>query len=420
MVFGFGPAFLQHKRPIHVVLQRGGRWGTGGGGTVQAGLVACELALTVVLLITGGLLARSLGELGRVDPGFDARGVATVRVQSEGHFGSDHEARLDGTRRLRREVLDRVRAIPGVLHAGAIDKLPFPGRLTGTSFQVEGTDGKEPQSVTARSVECPSPGYFDAMGIPLLAGRDFTDADGEEGADEVYIINETMAREFLAGGSPLRGQHRRRLRPLSDYRGGRRRKGRGTWRRSPLPWSTGRLLSPPATSASRRGRTGTRRAWCLSCERLSGRRTPASPSLREPPWRPLSPYRRARSASGRSWSRPSDSWQPFWPWWACSASPPGPWPTAHGSWVSARRWGAQGGRLVLMMALSTLRAGGLGIVVGVVGALVIARLLPSFLFGVQPWDVGIFAGTVLLLVSLGVGATIVAAGRVVRWSLCGC
>ena len=414
VVFGFGPAFFQHRRSIHALLLRGGRWSTDVGGQMQAFLVTGELALTVVLLITGGLLIRSLGELGKVDPGFDARGVATVRLEiPEGHFGTDHEARLDWTRRLRRETLERVRAIPGVLQAGAVDGLPFPGRLTGMlSFQVEGTDGEEPQSFSAQN-QLASPGYFDVMGIPLLAGRDFTDADGEEGADEVYIINETMARQILAGGSPLDarivdGADRYRIVGVV----GDVRERHLAEEPSPMVY---RHASFSSKDFSIVARTNGDPAGLVSLMREAVRAVDPDVPV-------------AQGTTLEALITESEGSERFRTFLVAAFAVLATVLALVGVFgVTARNvahrtremgirmaLGARGRRLVRMVALSALRAGGLGILLGIAGALVITRALTTFFYGIQPWDAWTFGGTIIFLGALCVTAAIMAARGVTR------
>jgi len=414
VIFGFGPTFLQHRRSIHAMIPRGGRWSTGAGGQVQAFLVTGELALTVVLLITGGLLIRSLGELGKVDPGFDARGVATVRLEiPEGYFGTDREARMDGTRRLRREALERVRAIPGVLQAGAVDGLPFPGRLTGMlSFQVEGPDGGEPQSISARN-QLASPGYFAAMDIPLVTGRDFTADDGEEGADEVYIINETMARQIQAVGSPLDawiidGADRYRIVGVV-----------GDVRERHLAEESSLMVYRHASFSSKD---------FSIVARTSGDPADLVPLMREAvraadPGVPV-----AQGTTLEALVTGSEGAERFRTFLVAAFAVLATVLALVGVFgVTARNvahrtremgirmaLGARGRCLVRMMALSALRAGGLGILLGIVGALVITRALTTFFYGIQPWDAWTFGGTIILLGALCVGATIMAARGVTR------
>jgi len=413
MLFGFGPALLQHKRSIHALLQRGGWSGTVRGGKVQATLVACELALTVVLLITGGLLARSLGELGRVDPGFDARGVATVRVLiPEGHFGSGRQARLDGARQLRREILRRVEALPGARGAGAINGLPFPGRASGTTFRVEAAADEEPQPVTARN-HTVSRGYFGAMGIPLLAGRDFTDADGDEGADAVVIINETMARQFWHGGPPL---------------GARIGEGSDLYRIIGVVGDVRErhLAEEPLPMVYRHASLSSRDFSIVA--RTTGDPGNLVPLMREAvrgadPGVPV-----AQGTTMEALVTGSEGAERFrtflvaaFGFLATLLALVGVFgvtarSVAHRSRELGIRkaLGARSAGLIRVVTLGTLRAGTLGIAFGLLGALLATRLLKTFFFGVQPWDAWTFAGTVLLLASLCVGAAILAAGRATR------
>jgi len=160
-------------------------------------LVVGEVALTVVLLIGAGLVGRSLLTLLREDPGFRAERVLTARVPLAGAAYGNAQAQ----RRFFEELLGSVRALPGVLDAGAVTNVPLVGGGTNT-FRVEG----EPEPPAATRPEAVmrgvAGGYFGAMGIPLLAGRAFGPGD-DSAAAPVIVISQATARRHVPGGQAV-------------------------------------------------------------------------------------------------------------------------------------------------------------------------------------------------------------------------
>lgn len=161
-------------------------------------LVIPEVALALALLIGAGLLIRSLHNLLEVDLGFAPERVLTMQLElPEAKYTEDERVVAFFQR-----VLERVRTLPGVQYAAVTSNLPLPGGMNGTVL----VEGHAP----ARSLfEGPlvefsgvSPDYFRVMGIPLLNGRRFTDADAAR-APKVVIINETMARRFWPDEDPI-------------------------------------------------------------------------------------------------------------------------------------------------------------------------------------------------------------------------
>lgn len=170
------------------------------------GLVAVQVAVSLVLLVGAGLLTRSLVETWRVDPGVDPERVGWA-------LASFRQAELDaaGIAALHRHIRDRLRALPGVEEAALTTRLPLSG--SGTSTTV--VEGHTPR-VGTEAVELPvavvSRGYWETLGIPLLAGRLFGAEDGPE-APRAVIVNRTAARRYWGGAKAAVG---RRMRPQSD------------------------------------------------------------------------------------------------------------------------------------------------------------------------------------------------------------
>jgi predicted permease len=171
-----------------------------GTGKTRSALVVIEVALSLVLLIGAGLMLRSLWKLQNIDPGFDQRNVLTMSVMVNKHAFAEprQEAQFFD------QVLERVRALPGVVSAGAVDNLP----LEGGSSQPVAIEGHAAAALSEQpevSVRLVTPGYLHAMRIPVLQGREIRDSDNADAA-AVVVISESMAKQFWPNSSPI-GHH---------------------------------------------------------------------------------------------------------------------------------------------------------------------------------------------------------------------
>ena len=178
-------------------LRDGGRTTAPGGRGVRRVVVAGQLAMATIVLVGAGLLARSYARLLGVRPGFDPAGVVTARVTLPDALYPRGERQV----RFFHDVLDRISRAPGVIAAGAVSVLPESPNFDRTDAKVVGrtyAPGEEPSPDVYRV----TPGYFEAMGIPLDAGRRFT-ADDDDRHPLVAIINETMARALVPGESTV-------------------------------------------------------------------------------------------------------------------------------------------------------------------------------------------------------------------------
>jgi predicted permease len=199
---GLIPALRMSRGNLNEVLKQGlGRTDAdSSGGTTRSALVAVEVALSLVLLAGAGLMIRSLWKLQQIDPGFDEKNVLTMNVQV------NRKAFASATEELQffDRVLERVRALPGVTAAGAVDDLP----LQGGSNQPVAVEGRPAMSLSEQpevSVRVVTSGYFKAMRIPLLEGRGVTDGDRADSAP-VVVISQAMARQFWPAGGAV-GHH---------------------------------------------------------------------------------------------------------------------------------------------------------------------------------------------------------------------
>ena len=195
--------FAVNQEDVNQALKQGlGRTASDSSGArTRSVLVVTEVALSLMLLIGAGLLIRSLWILRNVNPGFDANRVLTMDLAIPQTKFASPEQQVSFFQR----VLDRVRTLPGVQSAGVIDCLPLSAYGSHQPVQVEGravVPMADQPEVDMRTI---SPGYFSAMHIPLLRGRDFNDSDvaGRPGA---VLISQSMAKEFWPNQDPI-GKH---------------------------------------------------------------------------------------------------------------------------------------------------------------------------------------------------------------------
>ena len=209
VVFALAPALRSAGADPHAALQGGLRGGGGPGRQrVREFLILAEVALSVVLLVGAGLLLRSFVALQSVRPGFESSDVLTFQVALPPSRYPSDTAQLDLYRRLE----ERLRALPGVVTVGQINKLPLTGSGTLQPFAYDEATARNWESVTAdeRTV---SPGFFEAVDGQLVAGRWFTEQDAA-GAPPVIIVDQTLARLAWPGQDPV-GQ-RLQVRPTGD------------------------------------------------------------------------------------------------------------------------------------------------------------------------------------------------------------
>jgi predicted permease len=196
LAFGAIPALQATGRGLMAALREGSRGC--GGHRIRGGLVVAEMALAVVLLTGAGLLVRSFIELTRVSPGFEPEHALQLRITMQGddyQNGPQIRNRVD-------ELLARIRALPGVSAAAGTALLPLSGRGSLLNFTVDDAP-PPPEDVNAEiGVVGVTPEYFEAMGMPLRAGRAFVASDHAD-APEVAIINEAALRLWFGGESPL-------------------------------------------------------------------------------------------------------------------------------------------------------------------------------------------------------------------------
>ena len=199
---GLLPAWSMTKGDVNNALKQGlGRTDTDSGTSkTRSALVVIEVALSLVLLIGAGLMIRSLWKLQTIDPGFDEHNVLTLAVMVPKHQFTQptQESQFFD------EVLQRVRSLPGVASAGAVDDLP----LVGGSNQPVAAEGHPLVALSEQpevSVRVATPGYIQAMLIPLLQGRNLSANDTADSAP-VVVISQSMAKQLWPNQRPI-GRH---------------------------------------------------------------------------------------------------------------------------------------------------------------------------------------------------------------------
>jgi putative ABC transport system permease protein len=204
LTFGQVPAWQASRADVNTSLKKASRSSTGGRPFVRRGLAAMELALATVLLIGAALLGRSLLALQRVPLGFNPDGVLTLQI-------SLPPTRYANPQRVvfLRDLDAALNAVPGVTHAALTSGMPFgAGNYTRSPFIPLGSRILEPGAGVPVDWRTVSPGYFVTMGIPLLRGRVFTDADTGD-APDVMVISRATAR-MMWGDEVAVGRYVRR------------------------------------------------------------------------------------------------------------------------------------------------------------------------------------------------------------------
>lgn len=192
---GIAPAVAAARANLNVILRSGGRGILTGFVNARSVLIVAEVALSVALLAASGLLTRSYLKLAGTDPGF-SRATLTFRIDLDERYNTPERSA-----KFYRDILGRLRALPGVLHAGESNGLPLTSWESVTEIDIEGL-GPTKQMIQGRSI---TPAYREALGVPLLRGRDFTEQDVTSHM-HVALVNQQFASTYLRGRDPI-GTH---------------------------------------------------------------------------------------------------------------------------------------------------------------------------------------------------------------------
>jgi putative ABC transport system permease protein len=200
LLFGFMPAIQLSSSDLNGTLKEGGRsvTGAGGGNRTRSMLVITEVALSLILLAGAGLLSATLLRLQKVDPGFDSTNVLTAETSLP-----DSKYKTDAQQTAFYDlVLEKVRAIPGVIDVAGVSILPLSGNTMMISLALEGEPrGKGIPTLHGEMLDVVTPNFFSVMKIPLKAGRLF--AAQEDSTPLVVLVNEALARKYWPGQSAV-------------------------------------------------------------------------------------------------------------------------------------------------------------------------------------------------------------------------
>ena len=197
VLFGLLPAWQATQKDFHNALKDSNKGAlVGGHHHWRNGLVVGEIALSLVLSLSGGLLLRSLvAVLWQTDFGFKPDHVVSLRVvMPHGRYAQPAEFIA--------QVIQRAAALPGVVSAGAVDNLPLSGSRNSSFFQIAGQPPFPPESKPVTDVRLATPGYFAAIGTPLRAGRLINEQDNAH-APPVALVNEAFAARYFPGRSAI-------------------------------------------------------------------------------------------------------------------------------------------------------------------------------------------------------------------------
>ncbi|MBI4477028.1 MAG: ABC transporter permease [Acidobacteria bacterium] len=200
LLFGLSPSLQFSRKTTHDPMKEG-RSMTASVPAVRLrrGLVAAEVGLALVLLTGAGLLLRSFMVLTRVDPGFAGGDIYLLQA-----FTGDRQTTPERRVQFFRETLDRLRGVPGVESAGAVMAMPFIESNINieSPLRIEGRPAPPPQDEPSTFVNIATPDVFRTLGIPLRRGRFFTDRDAGD-APPVALVNDTLARRYWADRDPI-------------------------------------------------------------------------------------------------------------------------------------------------------------------------------------------------------------------------
>jgi putative ABC transport system permease protein len=200
VLFGLAPALAALRSdPVRVLQAGDGRSvGSRRRNLLRSSLAALQVGLALVVLVGAGLMGKSFVKMRTVDPGFESENVLTLALDlPERDYPGDQRQTA-----FWRELRERVKALPGVREASGAQTLPMSGSTWSTSFRPEGMEsvpGRRPAAI----IQCVLPGYFTALNIPLVRGRDFDDRDLLPNAPQTVIVSRRLAEQAWPDQDPI-------------------------------------------------------------------------------------------------------------------------------------------------------------------------------------------------------------------------
>jgi predicted permease len=210
VLFGLAPAWQLSRPDLNSALKEGGQQSTSRSHRLRGSLVVAEVALSLMLLVSAGLLIRSFLQLVKTNPGFNSDNLMTMNLVLPVAKYKDEAQRVA----FYSDLVRRVEELPAVSSAALVNHLPLGGSNSSSPFLIEGTPEPPPgQEFDGRYRVC-TPEYFQTMGISVLKGRAFTEQD-KAGAPPVIIINETLAEKYWPNADPI-GKRMRYPGPIAE------------------------------------------------------------------------------------------------------------------------------------------------------------------------------------------------------------
>lgn len=423
IVFGLAPSLHFSRTNFSESLKSGARGSTVSGiRRLRSALVTSEVALAVLLVIAAGLLIRSLWTLSHVNPGFRPEYILTARINPNESFCAEPQRCAN----FYHELLDRVRALPGVNGAALVSTLPLGGRVTKLSAEVENHTPSSSEPLPLFWENVVSPDYFHLMNIDLLSGRTFTDADASA-TPPVTLVTAATARRYWPGENPI-GRH---IKPahedhwytvvgvVSDVRG-------FDLQRNVPEWMDGAVYVPYGSYAQGEGahppvqmtltiRTSTDQSQTANLLRSTvGSLNPEVP---------VTEVRSMGSFLSDAVSTPRSTTALFVAFAALALTLGVTGIYGVLSYFVAQRTreigirvalGAQRSNLLGLVLIEGAKMSGLGIVIGIIAALALTRLMRSLLYGVGTSDPLTFLGVALVIAAVTLLACYVPARRAMR------
>lgn len=196
IVFGLAPALHSYQNGLNESLKEVRSTASQKRQRIRDSLIVSEVSLGLVLLICAGLMIQTLSNLENVRTGFDAASILTMKL-----YLPVDSYNLDQRANFYRQVLDRVKSLPGVQYAGVINQLPLGGGRSDRTFAIEGRQ-VSPDSAPDEEYRVISSDYFRTMGVPLVRGRYFAESDNQS-SPKVLIVNQSMVRRYWPNSDPV-------------------------------------------------------------------------------------------------------------------------------------------------------------------------------------------------------------------------
>jgi putative ABC transport system permease protein len=407
---GLIPAFESSRADLHTGMRLKSRSSAGGRSLARRALVIAEVSLAAVLLVCAGLLLRSAQHLFAMDPGFDASHLLTMQVQESGHRYDSDAVGLQ----FFEQALDRVRQVPGVVSAGFTSQLPLSGDEDVYGVQFE--KGPDADSALRYAV---SPGYLEAMHIPLRRGRLLNEHD-VAGVPETVLINEGYAKRIFADQDPI-GQ-RVRLGPDMGH--------------VDKPWTTIvgvvgdiKQRSLAMSAEDEFYTTSAQWTWTDNVQslvvRTHGPAAAMAPAIRDAIWSVDKDLPIVRVATMDSLLSASESQRRFvlmlfqaFALVGLLLAATGVYGVLSGSVTERTReigvrtaLGASRSSILALVMRQGMALTAIGVALGLTGAIVASRAIATLLFGISPFDPLTYAAVSILLLGVSAFACLVPARR---------